>query len=156
MAGNVEVGAPDWQKTHLKLYLSTDGADGHFVDFTRFGGLHDTPCLILKTTGRQSGEPKLVPLIYGEDGGNFVIVASRGGAPEHPAWFLNLEAKPTVEFQVIDKKYRGTARIAESPERERLYAMMAQIYPPYIAYQAGTTRKIPVVVLEPQTEIDHL
>jgi deazaflavin-dependent oxidoreductase (nitroreductase family) len=156
MTGKVEIGAPGWQGNHLALYLKTNGAEGHLVDFTAFGGSAQTPCLILKTTGRRSGEPKLIPLIYGEDGGRFVIVASKGGAPQHPAWFLNLKAAPEVAFQVVDKKYRGVARIAEGAERERLYAMMAGVYPPYIAYQAKTEREIPVVLLEPQGEIERL
>jgi deazaflavin-dependent oxidoreductase (nitroreductase family) len=156
MSYKIEFGDPDWQQTHLEHYLKTDGAEGHLVDFTRAGGPAETPCLILKTMGRKSGEAKLMPLIYGQDGGRFVIVASKGGAPNHPAWFLNLEADPKVEFQVIDKKYRGLARITEAAERERLYAMMAGIYPPYIAYQAKTEREIPVVQLEPLEEIERL
>jgi deazaflavin-dependent oxidoreductase (nitroreductase family) len=152
----IVIGAPGWQNTHLEAYLRTDGAEGHLVDFTAGGGPVETPCLILKTTGRRSGEPKLIPLIYGEDGGRFVIVASKGGAPEHPAWYLNLEAKPEVEFQVVDKKYKGVAKTVKGAERERLYALMAKIYPPYIPYQAKTDREIPVVVLEPQGSIDKL
>jgi deazaflavin-dependent oxidoreductase (nitroreductase family) len=156
MTGKVEIGAEGWQDHHLDLYLKTNGAEGHLVDFSAFGGSLETPCLILKTTGRRSGEPKLLPLIYGEDAGRFVIVASKGGAPKDPSWFLNLEAKPEVEFQVIDKKYRGVAKVAQGAERDRLYAMMAKIYPPYIPYQAKTDRQIPVVLLEPQGEIDSL
>jgi len=156
MSDKVVIGAPGWTDTHLALYQSTNGAEGHLVDFTRAGGPVETPCLILKTTGRRSGEAKLLPLIYGKDAGRFVIVASKGGAPAHPAWFLNLEAHPEVAFQVIDKKYRGVARIADGAERERLFAMMAGIYPPYTQYQAKTERQIPVVVLEPQGELDSL
>jgi deazaflavin-dependent oxidoreductase (nitroreductase family) len=156
MADTIQLGAPGWQDRHLHLYLTTDGAQGHLVDFTVAGGPSQTPCLILKTTGRRSGEPKLLPLIYGKDGGGFVIVASKGGAPKHPAWFLNLEAHPEVEFQVAERKYRGVARIAQGAERERLFAMMAGIYAPYDAYQAKTDREIPVVVLEPKSEIERL
>lgn len=156
MTTTIEIGGPNWQEIHRDLYLKTDGAEGHFVDFTRGGGSKETPCLILKTTGRKSGEAKVLPLIYGKDGDGFVIVASKGGAPNHPAWFLNLRDDPRVEFQVGDRKYRGTARIAESPERERLYAMMTAVFPPYAAYQARTERQIPVVVLEPQGVIETL
>jgi len=153
----IVIGTPGWMETHLAAYLKTDGAEGHLVDFTVAGGAVDTPCLILKTTGRKSGEAKLLPLIYGEDAGRYVIVASKGGAPAHPAWYLNLEAKPEVEFQVVDKTYRGVARtVRDSAERKRLYAMMAVIFPPYIAYQAKTEREIPVVVLEPTAPIDRL
>jgi deazaflavin-dependent oxidoreductase (nitroreductase family) len=156
MTTKIEIGGPGWQQAHLELYLKTDGAEGHLLDFSKAGGPAETPCLILKTSGRHSGKPNMTPLIYGKDGQHFVIVASRGGAPEHPAWYLNLEASPEVSFQVIDKKYRGLATSVDDPERERLYAMMAKIYPPYIDYQAKTDRKIPVILLEPTEEIERL
>ena len=156
MSFKLKFGAAGWQDEHTKAYLASDGAEGQLVDFTPGGGFDDTPCLILKTTGRKSGEAKLLPLIYGEDGGRFVIVASKGGAPKHPAWFLNLEANPEVEFQVGAKKYRGEARSVEGPDHDRLYKMMEGVYPPYTAYQAATQRKIPVVVLEPKGEVGRL
>jgi deazaflavin-dependent oxidoreductase (nitroreductase family) len=156
MALKIEFGTEGWQDRHLAAYLKTDGAEGHFVDFSGVGGPPEVPCLILKTTGRKSGEPKMLPLIYGKDGDRFVIVASKGGAPQHPAWFLNLEAKPEVEFQVADKKYRGVASTVDGAERERLYKMMAEIFPAYLAYQAKTDREIPVVVLEPKGAIERL
>jgi len=83
-------------------------------------------------------------------------VASRGGAPQHPAWFLNLRDDAEVRFQVANKKYRGVARITQGAERERLYAMMTGLFPPYRDYQAKTAREIPVVVLEPKEEIARL
>jgi deazaflavin-dependent oxidoreductase (nitroreductase family) len=156
MAENFKVEGVDWQKRHLEVYLRTNGEVGHLVDFTAAGGPSDTPCLILEVTGRRSGVPQRLPLIYGKDGKNFVIIASKGGAPEHPAWYLNLTAHPEVKFQVLGKKYRGRARVVASPERELLYENMAKIYPPYIEYQQKTVREIPVVLLEPQAEIDRL
>lgn len=156
MTTKIDFGAPGWQDAHTDLYLKTDGTEGHLVDFSVAGGSVETPCLILKTTGRRSGEAKLLPLIYGRDGDRIVIVASKGGAPKHPAWFLNLEANPDVEFQVAAKKYRGVARAAQGAERERLFTLMAGVFPPYNAYKARTDREIPVVVLEPQGEIDRL
>ena len=156
MGMNIDFRAPGWQDKHRDLYFSTNGAEGQYADFSAAGGSAETPCLILKTTGRKSGEAKILPLIYGEDGKSFVIVASKGGAPAHPAWFLNLEANPQVEFQVGAKKYRGTARIAAGAERERLYAMMEKVYPPYTEYQARTERQIPVVLLDPQGEVSSL
>jgi deazaflavin-dependent oxidoreductase (nitroreductase family) len=156
MATKIEVGGPDWMKTHLELYERTNGSEGQLVDFTRAGGSAETPCLILKTTGRKSGDARLLPLIYGKDGDNFVIVASKGGAPQHPAWYLNLDANPEVGFQVGPKKYRGKARTAKGAERERLFKMMEGVFPPYTAYKVRTDREIPVVVLEPQSEIDKL
>jgi deazaflavin-dependent oxidoreductase (nitroreductase family) len=156
MSMKLNFGAPGWQDAHTKAYLASNGVEGHLVDFTPGGGADNVPCLILKTTGRRSGEAKLLPLIYGKDGDKVVIVASKGGAPKHPAWFLNLEAHPEVEFQVGAKKYRGKARPAQGAERARLFKMMEGVYPPYTAYQARTEREIPVVVLEPQGEIERL
>jgi deazaflavin-dependent oxidoreductase (nitroreductase family) len=155
MAMTIKPGTPGWQKQHVELYLKTDGADGHAVDFG-LPGLPPVDCLLLQTTGRKSHAAQTTPLIYGKDGGGFVIVASKGGAPDHPAWFLNLRDHPEVRFQVVDKKYRGTARIVTGAERTRLYAMMTGIYPPYRDYQAKTTREIPVVVLAPKEEIARL
>jgi deazaflavin-dependent oxidoreductase (nitroreductase family) len=156
MASKIEIGAAGWTDAHLELYQRTDGAEGHYVDFSRVGASAETPCLILKTTGRKSGEAKLLPLIYGQDGSRFVIVASKGGAPKHPAWYLNLAANPEVGFQVGSKKYKGKASTATGAERERLFRMMAGVFPPYDAYQARTDREIPVVVLEPQAEVQSL
>ena len=156
MSTKIAFDSPDWQKTHLDLYLRTDGAEGHLCDFTPAGGSAETPNLILKTIGKRTGDERMVPLIYGEDGKDFVVVASKGGAPKHPAWYLNLEANPDVAFQVIDKKYAGTAVVAEGSERDRLFDMMAKVYPPYIAYQEKTDRHIPVVILKVKNTIDHL
>ena len=156
MATKIEIGGAGWTDAHLELYQRTNGTEGHFVDFSRVGASAETPCLILKTTGRKSGEAKLLPLIYGQDGDNFVIVASKGGAPRHPAWYLNLDADPAVGFQVGARKYRGKASTATGPERERLFKMMAGVFPPYNAYQARTDREIPVVVLEPQGDVEQL
>ena len=156
MTTTVEIGAPGWQQTHLDLYLRTDGAEGHFVDFSKVGGPKNAPCLILKTTGRKSGQPQLIPLIYGVDGDRFVVVASKGGAPKNPAWYLNLDADPKVEFQVVDRKYAGVATTVEGDERQRLFDMMAKVYSPYIEYQAKTDRVIPVIVLTPTGAVDKL
>lgn len=155
MTTKLNPGTPGWQQRHVELYLETDGAEGHVHDFGR-PGVPPVNCLLLQTTGRKSHAPKTSPLIYGNDKGGFVIVASRGGAPTHPAWFLNLRDDPEVRFQVVNKKYRGIARIATGPERTRLFEMMAGLFPPYKDYQAKTTREIPVVVLEPKGEIERL
>jgi deazaflavin-dependent oxidoreductase (nitroreductase family) len=155
MVIKIDPGTPGWQQRHVELYLKSDGAEGHVLDFGR-PGVPAVNCLLLQTTGRNSRTPKTTPLIYGQDGGGFVVVASRGGAPTHPAWFLNLQDTPEVRFQVVDKKYRGVARITAGPERERLFRMMAGLFPSYNDYQAKTAREIPVVVLEPQGEVGHL
>ena len=144
-----------WQQRHAEAYLKSNGREGHFVDF-ELPGVPEIPTLLLQTTGRKSNDAKISPLIYGKDGNRFVIVASKGGAPKHPDWFLNLSDAPDVRFQVADKKYRGVARTVSGAERERLFRMMAEIYPPYDDYQAKTAREIPVATLEPREEIERL
>jgi deazaflavin-dependent oxidoreductase (nitroreductase family) len=155
MATKIEPGTPGWQQRHVEIYLESNGAEGHTLDFGR-PGVPEVKCLLLQTTGRKSKAAKTTPLIYGNDGNRFVIVASKGGAPNHPAWFLNLRDRPEVRFQVAGRKYRGTARVVAGAERARLFRMMAELFPPYDDYQAKTTREIPVVALEPQEDIERL
>lgn len=140
---------PKWIADHLQRYLDTDGADGHLWDSAPVGGPGPIPTLLLTTTGRRSGKPIVMPLIYGEAGGNYVVVASKGGAPKHPGWYLNLAAHPDVEVQILARRFQATARTASGAERAELWKQMAAIYPPYNDYQAKTDREIPVVVLEP-------
>jgi deazaflavin-dependent oxidoreductase (nitroreductase family) len=133
---------------HLSRYVESNGTDGHMWDSTAVGGPGPVPTLILTTTGRRSGKSISMPLIYGEEKGKYVVIASKGGAPEHPDWYLNLVAQPTVEVQVIADRFRATARTATGEERARLWQTMAAIYPPYNEYQAKTQREIPIIVLE--------
>jgi deazaflavin-dependent oxidoreductase (nitroreductase family) len=126
---------------HVRRYIETDGEEGYIW---REG----STILLLTTTGRKSGKELTMPLIFGEDGGSQVLVASRGGAPEHPGWYLNLEANPEVGVQVKGDTFRARARTAEGEERERLWKMMNEIWPHYDEYQTKTTRQIPVVVLD--------
>jgi proline iminopeptidase len=140
---------PHWIADHLQRYLATDGADGHLWDASGPGGHKDTPTLLLTTIGRRSGKALMLPLIYGRsDDGGYVVVASKGGAPEHPAWFLNLEANPDVNVQVLAKKFRAKARVTAGDERAALWKQLVGVYPPYTEYQQNTQRQIPVVVLD--------
>ncbi|MBM4256882.1 MAG: nitroreductase family deazaflavin-dependent oxidoreductase [Deltaproteobacteria bacterium] len=139
---------PKWIDDHLRRYVETDGKDGHMWDSAPVGGPGPIPTLLLTTYGRRSGKPIVMPLIYGEANGTFVIVASKGGAAQHPGWYLNLAAKPAVEVQVLADRFRAKARTATGAERARLWEKMAAIYPPYNDYQKKTEREIPVVVLE--------
>lgn len=141
---------PQWITDHLQRYLDTNGTDGHMWDSGPVGGPGLLPTLLLTTNGRRSGKPITMPLIYGEADDSYIIVASKGGAPQHPGWYLNLAANPQVEVQVRDKRFRATARTASGQERSSLWQKMRGIYPPYDEYQAKTEREIPVVVLEPQ------
>ena len=139
---------PDWIQNHLRRYLESDGEDGHMWDAALAGGSGVFPTLLLTTTGRQSGEPRILPLIYGTADGGHVIIASKGGFPKHPVWYLNLVAESDVHLQVGSDKFRARARTAEGDERARLWDLMVSVYPPYADYQARAGREIPVVVLE--------
>ena len=141
---------PDWMVEHAKRYLSSGGNDGHLYRISQPGRPQLTvPSLLLTTTGRKSGEKYIFPLFYGEDGGRYFVVASKGGAPRHPVWYLNLQANPEVEVQVGTRKLKAHARTAAGEERARLWQKALQFWPPYADYQNKTEREIPVVVLEP-------
>jgi deazaflavin-dependent oxidoreductase (nitroreductase family) len=103
---------------------------------------------LLTTTGRKSKQPQMLPLIYGKDGDRYLIVASKGGNPSHPAWYLNLVAKPEVNVQVGADKFRARARTADAREKQRLWPVMTKVWPAYDEYQTKTSRDIPVVILE--------
>ena len=104
--------------------------------------------LLLTTTGRRSGEPRTTPLIYAQDGDRYVIVGSKGGAPEHPGWYRNLKKTPEVELQVGAEVFPARAHTASGEERERLWRKANQVWPHYDEYAKRTDREIPVVVLE--------
>lgn len=139
---------PAWIQDHLSRYLATDGADGYLWDASLGGGKGMIPTLLLTTVGRKSGRPLTLPLIFGRSGADYVVVASKGGAPAHPAWYLNLEANPEVQVQVKADKFTAQAHTANAQERNALWPMMVNIYGPYADYQKKTDRQIPVVVLQ--------
>jgi deazaflavin-dependent oxidoreductase (nitroreductase family) len=138
---------PAWIQDHLRRYLATDGKDGYLWDASLGGGKGMVPTLLLTTTGRKSGRELTLPLIFGESGADYVVVASKGGAPEHPAWYLNLQANPDVRVQVKADKFKAKASTANDSERARLWPQMVQIYGPYADYQKKTERTIPLVIL---------
>jgi deazaflavin-dependent oxidoreductase (nitroreductase family) len=125
---------------HVDRYRQTDGEEGH--------EWQGTTVLILTTTGRRSGEERSTPLIYGTHGDDYIVVASKGGAPEHPAWYLNLTETPDVDVQVKGDRFRARARTATAQERPELWSTMTKCWPAYDEYQTKTDREIPVVVLE--------
>lgn len=126
---------------HQWLYEKSDGRIG-----TSLGG---RPMLLLRTVGRRTGEPRTAALLYVRDGDAYAVVASKGGAPKHPAWFHNLVARPDVEIQIGRERIPVRARVAEGEERARLWARADEVNQgQYDVYQSRTTRKIPVVVLE--------
>ena len=126
---------------HVRLYRETDGATGH-------EWREGSTILLLTTKGRKTGLDRTVPLIYDLDGENPVIVASKGGAPDHPGWFKNLVQTPEAEVQILESHVPVRAREAEGEEREQLWERMNRMWPHYEEYQAKTDRRIPVVVLE--------
>jgi deazaflavin-dependent oxidoreductase (nitroreductase family) len=139
---------PAWIKDHLSRYLATNGEDGYLWDASLGGGKGMIPTLLLTTVGRKSGRPLTLPLIFGRSGADYVVVASKGGAPEHPSWYLNLDANPEVNVQVKADKFTARAHTANAEERAALWPKMVGIYGPYADYQKKTDREIPVVVLK--------
>jgi deazaflavin-dependent oxidoreductase (nitroreductase family) len=131
---------PGWQREHARRYMETNGEDGYIWN--------GVPILLLTTTGKRTGTQHTTPLIFGEDGGRYLVVASRGGAPKHPQWYRNLVAQPEVGVQVKADRFRARARTATPEERPALWQTMAAIWPAYSEYQTRTEREIPVVILE--------
>jgi F420H(2)-dependent quinone reductase len=107
------------------------------------------PVCLLMTTGRKSGQPRTVPLLYLTDGSDLIVTGSQGGAPQHPAWYLNLQAQPRAELQIGRKRIAVQAQAVSEEERAQLWPRLVAIYPPYDQYRQRTTRQIPVMRLRP-------
>ena len=129
-----------WVARHVRRYVETDGRSGH-----KWNGRQT---LLLTTRGRKSGKLRRTALIYGQDGDRYLLVASNGGARNHPFWYLNLTAQPEVQVQVGADKFTARARTAGAEEKPRLWRLMAAIWPDYDRYQKRTSRDIPVVIVE--------
>ena len=148
--GKLAPNMPQWMVDHTNRYLASGGKEGHMYEMTQPGRPKMTVAsLLLTTTGRKSGQKYIFPLFYGEDGNSFIIVASKGGAPEHPGWYRNILANPEVEVQVGTKKIRARARTVTGADRARLWDKALEFWPPYADYQKKTEREIPVVLLDP-------
>ena len=129
-----------WVAEHVRRFLATNGDDGYFW--------RGAPTLILTTRGRHSGKLRRLALIFAQDGDRYVVVASKGGADQHPDWYLNLRANPEVLVQVRGDRFRALARTATPEERTALWPRVAAIWPAYNDYQAKTDREIPLIILE--------
>ena len=141
---------PDWMVEHANRYLSSGGTEGHMYKMAQPGRPDITvPSLLMTTIGRKSGERFIFPLDYGKAGNSYIVVASKGGAPQHPNWYRNLVANPEVDVQVGTEKFKARARTAAGEERTRLWQEALKFWPPYADYQKKTEREIPVVVLDP-------
>ena len=133
----------DWVAEHVRSYLETNGEDGHlFMGF---------PTLLLTTLGRRSGQLRRTPLIYGQDGDRYVLVASNAASAHHPAWYLNVVAHPEVTVQVKADTFTAAARTATAEEKRVLWPRMTAIFPQYDTYQSQTDRELPVVLVTPTT-----
>jgi deazaflavin-dependent oxidoreductase (nitroreductase family) len=130
----------EWVADHARRYVETNGEDGYIWQ--------GVPTLVLTTKGRRSGKPRRTMLIFGQDGDRYVVVASKGGAPEHPLWYRNLQEDPEVLVQVRADRFHARARTATAEEKPALWKLMTEIWPAYDEYQEKTGRDIPVVILE--------
>lgn len=131
-----------WVHAHVRRYVESGGSRGH-----RWSG---TDTLLLTTRGRRTGLLRRTALIYGRDGDRFVVVGSNGGKARHPEWYLNLQHDPEVRVQVGAEVFDARAEPATGATRERLWAVMAAIFPEYDRFRTRTAREIPVVVITPR------
>ena len=142
---------PQWMVDHANKYMSSGGKEGHIYKVKPPGYSDlEVPALLLTTTGRKSGEKYVFPLFYGDVGNGYVIVASKGGAPEHPVWFHNIVAHPEVELQDGATKKQYLAHEASGEEKAEWWARATQTWPDYDTYQTKTDRQIPLFVLTPR------
>ena len=141
LSGPVRLALKLGSGVHSGVYRATGGK--------LFGRMGKSPILLLNTVGRKSGKKRTSPLLYVKDGEDFVIIASKGGAPTHPAWFLNLKANPQATVEVGDREVRVRAEEADAEEKARLWQKMVEMYPTYDDYQTKTKREIPLLVLHP-------
>ena len=127
---------------HVKRYIETDGEEGYQW------GNNSAPILILTTKGRKTGKERANALIFQPHGDDYLVVASKGGSDQPPAWYLNLVADPRVTVQVKGDRFEANARTATSDEKPELWRTMTAVWPDYDNYQTRTDRDIPVVVLQ--------
>jgi deazaflavin-dependent oxidoreductase (nitroreductase family) len=127
---------------HIRRYRETDGEVGYLWN--------GATALLLTTTGRKTGQPRTQPLIFASDGDDYLVVASMGGAPKHPSWYLNLVDHPDAEVQVKGDVIPVRAHTATDAEKPRLWKIVTEQWPNYDVYQTRTDRQIPVVVLSPR------
>lgn len=138
----------DWVTEHREMYITSGGTKGHIQDLTAVNGRDfGTHCLI-KYTGRKSGKVFITPLCYADIGGEVVIVASKGGAETHPAWYLNIKDSNQIEFQIATQCFKATWREPQGAEREKVWNFMVDCFPFYADYQASTDRQIPLVMMK--------
>lgn len=143
----------DWVSEHRLAYLQSGGAQGHIMDITAVGGRSFATHCLVKYVGRKSGKIFITPLCYADIGGELVICGSKGGADQHPEWYLNIVARAQSEFQVATQAFRGTWREPAGAEREKVWSFFIDCHPFYANYQASTKRVLPLVMLKPVESI---
>jgi len=132
----------EWNRRTIEEFRANKG---------KVGGMWEgRPLLLLMTTGAKSGQPRTTPVMYMREGGHLYIFASRGGAPTNPDWYHNLLAHPDVTVEIGDEQFHTIAQPVTGEERDKIYAKWAEMYPQFREYQERTTRKIPVIELEPR------
>ena len=146
---STEKGLPGPARLALKLGSGAHAGVYRATGGKLFGRVGKSPILLLNTVGRKTGRKRTSPLLYVMDGEDFVIIASKGGAPTHPAWYLNLKANPDATVEVGDRKVRVRAEEVDSEEKVRLWQKMVEMYPTYDDYQRKTKREIPLLILRP-------
>ncbi len=152
-SAEIKAARTDFMLTHRARYLETGGASGHIEDLRAVGGYQLGTHLLIKYRGRKSGRRLITPLCYTRFGSELVIIGSKGGADHHPNWYLNLIAQPEIDFQVATQAYHGRWREPVGEEREAAWQRMVTDYPFYADYQASTERVLPVILLQPESEI---
>jgi deazaflavin-dependent oxidoreductase (nitroreductase family) len=141
-------------KDHRELYRASAGREGHIIDTTGFNNPRFTPTLLLQTRGRQTGMAYQVPLAYGLFSREWVLVGTKGGTPDHPAWYLNLRSHPECEMQVATQVFRCSWREAQGEERQRVWDYMSELHPLIQRYERiASNRVIPVIMLLPLEEL---
>ncbi|MYS21926.1 deazaflavin-dependent oxidoreductase, nitroreductase family [Streptomyces sp. DvalAA-14] len=135
----VKISPEPWVAEQARRYEESDGTEG-----TDFRG---SPCLLLDYRGRVSGDWRRTVLIYGRDGDDYLIVASKGGAPQHPKWFPSLQEHPEVHLRVLGERFAARAEVLSAQEKARVWPHLVEVYPPYEDYQQKTDRDIPVIRL---------
>ena len=131
----------DWVANQVEKYESSGGTDGLLLE--------GVPCVILTTTGRKTGKLRKSPLMRVEHDGTYAVVASMGGAPKHPVWYLNLLEHPDVTIQDGPEVRQARARVASPEEKREWWPRATAVWPQYDEYQAATDREIPVIIVEP-------
>lgn len=131
----------DWNRQIIEEFRANSGKVG--------GQFEGAPLLLLHSTGAKSGQARVNPVMYQADGDNYVVFASKAGAPTSPDWYHNLVANPRASVEVGDQTVNVVAKVVEGDSRERLWSLQKELYPGFADYESKTSRQIPVVVLEP-------